>query len=291
MRKAIAMTLAATLSVQLGSAVAKGLFPLAGPLAIVWLRITTAAVILTVVTRPGWRGHGRRDWLVLGGYALALIGMNITFYQAIARIPVGLAVTIEFLGPMTVAVVKNRGVRDLIWVGLAAIGVALLGGAPQSLTLAGVGWALASAACWGAYILISPPVGARWKGAQPVAWATIAGSLVLLGPTLATSAPVLANPMVWLVGAGVGLLSSVLPYGLELAALRTLDQAVFSIMMSIEPAVAAAWAWLLLREHLSATDLVAMACVITASVGITWSTARRTRRAGGTIEPIEEMTP
>jgi len=279
MRKAIAMIAGSIVSVQLGSSIAKSLFPDAGPIGMVWLRVTAAALILTVVARPRLRGHTQRDWFVLGQYAVALIAMNVTFYQAIARIPVGLAVTIEFLGPLAVAIVKSRGAKDLIWVGLAAAGVVLLGGSPGSLTWAGVGFALAAAACWGAYILIAPHVGARWSGAQPVALANIAGSVVLIAPALILHGAVFTRPWVWIAGLALGLLSSVLPYGLELAALRTLDQRVFSIMMSVEPAVAALWALIILGEKLSPTDLVAMGCVIAASVGITWTTSRQRYRA------------
>jgi len=276
------MTLGSIVCVQFGSAFAKYLFPVAGPLAMVWLRVATAGVLLVFIVRPRLRGHTREDWLVLLGYSVALVTMNATFYQAMARIPVGLAVTIEFLGPLGVAIYRSRGIRDLLWVGLAGAGVALLGWSPGSLTWAGVGLALLAAACWAAYIMVTPHVGRRWPGAQPVACANILGAVVLLVPVLSLYAEVLASPWVWVGGLGVGLLSSVIPYALELAALRTLDQRIFSIMMSLEPAMAALSALIILNERLTPTDMVAMACVIAASVGITWTAGRNRKR--GTVE-------
>ena len=280
MRKAVLMTLGAIVSVQFGSAFAKDAFPVAGAATMAWLRLTMGALLLSVIVRPRLRGHSREDWLVLLGYAAALVTMNITFYQAMERIPIGLAVTIEFLGPLAVAVAKSRGLRDLVWVVLAGAGVSLLGVSPGSLNWAGVGFALAAAACWAAYILFSPPVGRRWPGAQPVALANIGGSLALLVPVLTRHADVLSNHWIWLAGLGVGLLSSALPYVLELNALRTLDQRVFSILMSVEPAMGALAALIILGERLTFTDLAAMACVIAASAGVTW-TAGRKRRAQG----------
>ena len=282
MRKAILLVLGSIVCVQVGSSFAKNLFPLTGPLVMVWLRVTCAGVLLLLAVRPKLRGHSRKDWLVLLLYSVTLITMNATFYQAIARIPIGLAVTIEFLGPLGVALVKSRGLRDLIWVGLAGLGVALLGGSPHSLTWSGVGFSLLAAACWAGYILVTPHVGLRWPGSQAVVCASILGAVVLAVPVLSQYAPLLANPRIWLGGLAVGLLSSVIPYAFELNALRHLDQRIFSIMMSLEPAMAALFAFLILSEHLTATDLVAMTCVIAASVGVTWTAGRgRVRKVRG----------
>jgi inner membrane transporter RhtA len=197
--------------------------------------------------------------------------MNTAFYQAIERIPIGLAVTFEFLGPLSVALAKSRGVRDLLWVGLAGLGVALLGWSPGSLSLTGVGFALLAGLCWAGYILITPHVGRCWSGGQPVLVANLAGSLVLLIPVLHIAGGILATPWVWVIGLAVGLLSSVIPYLLELRALRTLDQRIFSILMSLEPAMAALAALIILSERLSPTDVIAMVCVMIASIGITWT--------------------
>jgi inner membrane transporter RhtA len=278
------MTLAAIATVQLGSSIAKNLFGAVGPLGLVWLRVTMAGLILAIAVRPRWRGHSRHDWLVLAGYSLALVAMNFTFYQAISRIPISIAVTIEFLGPLSVAVLKSRGARDLIWVGLAGLGVVLLGGAPQSLTWAGVAFALAAAACWAGYILVAPKVGAVWRGAEPVAWANIFGAVVLTIPMLTIDGSRLGHLWIWGAGAAVGLLSSVAPYALELKALRTLDQRIFSILMSLEPAVAAVFALIIVGERLTPTELAAMACVIVASIGVTWSAGWAARHHGAASE-------
>ncbi|MCL2483498.1 MAG: EamA family transporter [Propionibacteriaceae bacterium] len=281
MRKAILMTLGSITSVQIGSAFAKDLFPVAGPLEMAWLRVTMGGLLMAIFVRPHFRGRPRHDWLVLAGYSISLVAMNVTFYQAISRIPIGLAVTIEFLGPLGVAasrILMHHGLRDLVWVALAALGVLLLGWSPGSLTVSGVAFALMAAACWAAYIVFTPHVGRSWSGVQAVLVANLVGSVVLLVPVLAMSHHVLVHPWVWGVGLAVGLLSSVLPYGLELAALRTLDQRIFSILMSLEPAMAALFALVILGERLTWTDAAAMACVIAASVGITWSAGRRQLR-------------
>jgi inner membrane transporter RhtA len=272
------MVLAGIATVQLGAVFAKSLFQEAGPLTMAWLRLTTAGLVLTLIARPRLRGHSRRDWLVLLGYAASLAGMNVTFYQSMARIPVGMAVTIEFLGPLTVALATGRRARELIWALLAAGGVALLGWSPGSLNWAGVGFALLAGAGWACYILVGPATGRRWPGVEAVAWANLAGSIALLAPVLISHGQVLARPGVWLAGLGVGLLNSVIPYSLEIQALRSLEKHIFSILMSLEPAMAGLAAWLVLRERLSGVDLLAMACVVTASVGVTWSAARDRRR-------------
>ncbi|MDR1213181.1 MAG: EamA family transporter [Propionibacteriaceae bacterium] len=276
-RVAIGLVLGGIATVQLGAVFAKSLFEAAGPLTMAWLRLTTAGLVLLLIARPRLRGHSRRDWLVLLGYSVSLAGMNVTFYQSMARIPVGMAVTIEFLGPLAVALATGRRFRELAWALVAALGVALLGWSPGSLTWAGVGFALLAGAGWACYILIGPATGRRWPGVDAVAWANLAGSAVLLTPVLISHGEVLSRPGIWLAGLGVGLLNSVIPYSLEIQALRSLEKHIFSILMSLEPAMAALAAWLVLQERLSGSDLAAMVCVVAASAGVTWS-ARRDRR-------------
>jgi inner membrane transporter RhtA len=237
----------------------------------VFLRQITAGIILWLALRPKPRGHSRRDWAVLAAYTAILVTMNFTIYMAMARIPVGIAVTIEFLGPFTVAVVKGRGLKDRLWAVLAAAGVVMLSWSPGELTLAGVAFAAAAGACWAGYILISPAVGARWRGVDPVAYANLAGGLVFLAPALILHGDVLTRPGIWGAGLVVGVFSSVLPYSLELMALRRLEQRIFSVLMAAEPAVAAFTALWILGEALRPIDAVAIGCVIAASVGVTWS--------------------
>jgi len=266
------MVLGSIVSVQIGAAFAKSAFTLTSPLAMSWLRITCAGLILLISARPDFRHKTAPAWRALAGYSLALITMNIAIYQAMARIPLGLAVTIEFLGPLTVGILTRRGWRDLIWVGLAAIGVALLGVSPGSLTWAGVGFALLAGAAWGAYILVTPSVGRHWHGAEPVTVANLTGAVVLAIPVLLLDHATLGNWHLWALAAAVGLLSSVIPYVLELGALRHLERQVFSVLMSLEPAVAALTALIILGEQLTWLEWLAMGCVIAASVGITRST-------------------
>ncbi len=273
----VALVLVAIASVQVGSSFAKDLFGSAPPVAVAWLRLAAAALILVLIARPRLRGRTRGHWGVVLAYGLVMAAMNITFYLAIERIPIGMAVTIEFLGPLGVAVAGSRRPRDFLWVALAAAGVGLLGFTPGDLDWLGVAFALAAGACWAGYIVLAGPTGRAWSGVTGVTVATWVGTVALAGPALgvgvaglgAPSGSWLTDPRVWLLGAAVGLLSSVIPYGLEMVALRTVDRGVFGILMSLEPAAAALFAFLLLGESLRPLELVAMACVIAASLGAT----------------------
>lgn len=261
------------LSVQFGAAVAKTLFDEVSPTTIVWLRLVTSAVVLVAVARPALRGRTRRDWAVVVAFGLALGLMNWSIYQSFARIPIGLAVTFEFIGPLTLAVLGSRRRRDLVWVGLAGLGVLLLGVQPADLNWAGVGFALLAAATWAAYILLSAQTGRRWEGVEGLAVASLVATLLLTPLTLGRYADQLGDARILLLGALVGLLSSVIPYSCELIALRSLRPAVFSILMSLEPAAAALAGLVVVHETLAPAQLLAMACVVAASVGATRSGA------------------
>jgi inner membrane transporter RhtA len=268
---AVWLVLGSITTVQIGAAIAKHLFGDLTPTGVVWLRLVSAAVVLLAIARPRLRGRTRKDWLLVVTYAVALAGMNWCIYQAFSRIPVGLAVTLEFLGPLAVALVTSRGVREIVWALLGGTGVVLLGFSPTSLSWAGVGYALLAGAGWAAYIVISPHLGRRWDGLGGLAVAHGFGAFALAVPAILLNGAALANPTVIGLGALVGLLSSVIPYSLELTALRTLPTRVFSVLMSLEPAFAALAAFLILGERLSRVDLMAMGCVVIASVGITRS--------------------
>lgn len=277
------LVIASITSVQAGAAFAKDLFALASPWVISWLRLTAAAVILTLVAPPRLRGRRAAEWRPALAYGVALSGMNIAIYLAMQRIPLGMAVTIEFLGPLGVAVAGSRRARDLIWVGLAGLGVALLGASPGTLDWVGVGFALLAGSLWACYILLAGPTGRHWEavtgvtlgswvgaiGLAPFVWTPIVASAAQgagLGP--------LADPTLWAKGAAVGLLSSVIPYGLEMVALRTLPTGVFGILMSLEPAAAALAGLVVLGEVLRPIELLAMGCVIVASIGSTRANRR-----------------
>lgn len=282
---ATAMVLGSILSVQVGAAFAKGLFGQVPPVSMTWLRVTAAALVLVPLARP-WRAlprpaeDGARDrWALLGWFTVFLLGMNVCIYLAIDKIPLGVAVTIEFLGPLGVAVLGSRRARDLLWVVMAGLGVAVLGLSPGRLDPLGVLFALVAAACWAGYIVVGARMGGTWRGLDALAIACLVGSVGLAPIALPGHLDELFTPPVLATGLAVGVLSTVVPYTLELAALKHLAPATFGILMSLEPAVAALAAWVVLREALGAADWTAMACVIVASAGATLDARRRTRRA------------
>jgi inner membrane transporter RhtA len=268
-KSAVLLVLTGIVSVQFGAGVAKSLFDDADPTTIAWLRLCVSALVMLAWTRPRLRGRSRRDWQLAIGFGAALGLMNWSIYQSFARIPLGMAVMVEFAGPLTLAVVGSRRARDLLWVLLAGIGVLLLGLEPGSLTLAGVGFALLAGAAWAAYILLSRGTGARWPGLDGLAIASTVAALLLTPLTLGRYGDQLGQPRVLALGAVVGVLSSVIPYSCELVALRTLRPAVFGILMSLEPGVAALAGLAVLGETLGVLQWLALLCVVAASVGAT----------------------
>ena len=273
---AIAMLLSSCVSLQLGAAVA---VPVMGELGS-WLttaaRLLFAAVILAVLTRPAVRGWSGADWRRVVLYGVSLGGMNGTFYAAISRIPLGVAVTIEFLGPLVLAAVLSRRLRDLGWVLVAGAAVAVLGLAGHGsdgkpLDPVGMVWALASAFFWALYILAGKQVAAHIKGQGPLAVGTLAGGLLMLPFAIPTAGLIVERPSFLLPLIAVALLSSVIPYSLELRALGRLNARTFGILLALEPVVPALWGWLLLSQHLTAIQLAAMAAVLAASVATTMS--------------------
>jgi inner membrane transporter RhtA len=263
------LVLIGILSVQFGAGIAKSLFDEVPPTVIVWLRLATSAVVLTLVARPLLRRRTRHDWLVVAGLGASLGIMNWAIYQSFARIPLGIAVTIEFIGPLTLATLGSRRARDFIWVLLAAAGVALLGFEGGDLTWPGVLFALLAGAAWAAYILLSAETGRRWPGLDGLAVASVIATLLLTPLAVRIGGDDLLDGRVLLLGAAVGLLSSVIPYSCEMVALRSLRPAVFGILMSLEPAAAALAGIVVLGEFLTPVQWVAMVCVVVASVGAT----------------------
>jgi len=287
----VGLVLVGILSVQVGAAIAKGLFGEISPTAMVWLRLVTSALVLAAVARPRFAGRSRQDWLVVLGFGASLATMNWGIYQAFSRIPLGIAVTIEFIGPLTLAVLGSRHARDLVWVLLAGAGVVLLGFHPSGLDPVGVGCALLAGGAWAAYILLSASTGRRWAGFDGLAVASIVAALGMTLPALLSAGAGLWDGRVLLIGALVGLLSSVIPYSCELVALRSLRPAVFGILMSLEPAAAALAAIVVLSEHLSLLQWLAIGCVVAASIGATRAGATPGEKPGehahqpGTLAP------
>ncbi|MFA0840639.1 EamA family transporter [Streptomyces rochei] len=275
----VGLVLAGGLSVQFGAALAVSLMPRAGALGVVTLRLVAAAVVLLLVCRPRLRGHSRADWGTVVVFGIAMAGMNGLFYQAVDRIPLGPAVTLEVLGPLALSVFASRRAVNLVWAALALAGVFLLsGGGFDSLDPAGAAFALGAGAMWAAYIVFSARTGRRFPQADGLALAMAVGAVLFLPLGIAESGAELIDPVTLALGAGVALLSSVLPYTLELLALRRLPAPTFAILMSLEPAIAAAAGFLILDQALSATQSAAIALVIAASMGAVRTQVGRRRR-------------
>ncbi|MEU9855661.1 EamA family transporter [Streptomyces sp. NPDC047974] len=271
----VALVVAGGFSVQFGSAVAVLLMPRAGALGVVTLRLVLAALVLLLVCRPKVRGYSRADWGTVVAFGAAMAGMNILFYQSIDRIPLGAAVTLEVLGPLVLSVVASRRLVNLLWAGLAFGGVALLGGGGfGGLDPLGAGFALAAGAMWAAYIVFSARTGRRFPQADGLALAMAFGAVLSLPLGIAEAGGALVVPSTVALGLGVALLSSVLPYTLELLALRRLPAPTFAVLMSLEPAIAAGAGFLVLHQALSVAEGLAIALVIAASIG-----AVRTQKA------------
>ena len=274
--RAVLLVLVAILSVQLGASFSKQLFGQVEPVGMVWLRLVFSTVVLLAVARPRLRGHSQHDVLLVLAFGASLATMNWAIYESFSRMPLGVAVTIEFLGPLGVALAGSRKAWDLLWVALAGTGVALLGLDTSGVTFAGVLFALLAGAAWAAYIPLSAAVGQSWPGVSGLAIASAVGALALAAPALLIAGDGLVDPTVLAVGAAVALLSSVIPYSLELNALRAMPARVFGILMSLEPAAAALVGLIVLGELLEPTQWLAVVCVVAASVGVT-RTARRPR--------------
>ncbi|MGW2283172.1 EamA family transporter [Streptomyces phaeochromogenes] len=264
----VGLVLAGAVSVQFGSAFAALLFPRVGALGVVALRVTLAAVLLLVITRPGLRGYSRADWAVAGGFGLALGGMNVLFYQAIDRIPLGAAVTLEVLGPLLLSVVVSRRAAGLLWAALALAGVFLLGrGAFAQLDVVGVAFALSAGGMWAAYIVLNARAGARFPRLDALAIAMAVAALVSLPLGIGASGGTLLEPGVLALGLAIAIMSSGVPYTLELLALRRLPAATFAMLTSLAPALAAMAGYLVLNQGLSPSQCAAIALVVAASAG------------------------
>jgi inner membrane transporter RhtA len=264
-------------STQLGAAIAKSLFDELGTTGTVLLRLAFAALALVLLWRPGLRRLARGDLALVAAFGLALAGMNLSFYAAIDRLPLGAAVTLEFTGPLAVALLGSRRALDVLWAILAGAGIVLLAEPGGALDPLGVGFALLAGACWAAYILLSQRAGRRFPGGTGLALAMAFGTVLVLPAGIASGGVELLGAGALLTGAAVALLASAIPYSLELEALRRMPARVFGVLMSLEPAVAALVGVVVLGELLGAREVVAILLVVVASAGAT--------RAAGVAEP------
>jgi inner membrane transporter RhtA len=272
---AVGMVLGSISSVQCGAALATTLFGRVGPAGTVFLRAGFAALILLVVARRDVAKLQRSDLRDVALFGLTLAAMNLCFYESIQRLPLGVAVTFEFSGPLAVAIFGSRRRRDLIWAGLAGLGIVLLSGdfGGASLDVLGAVLALTAGAFWACYILLSARVGGRSEGLGGLAAAMGISALLLAPVGVAVGGGELVGGGVLARGLAVGVLSSAFPYALEIEALRRLPNAVFGVMMSLEPAVAALIGFIALGQGLDWSEAVAIALVVAASVGALRSAA------------------
>jgi inner membrane transporter RhtA len=264
----VILVLGAISSVQVGAALAKTLFDEIGAGGTVFVRVLFAALVLVVVWRPQVSGLRRSDLWLAVLFGLTLAAMNLAFYSALDRIPLGITVTLEFVGPLGVAVAGSRGALDLLWVALAAAGILLLSDfGSADLDGLGVALALLAGGFWAAYILLSARVGRVFPGGSGLALAMVVAAALLLPVGVGDAGADLLVPWILAAGAAVALLSSAIPYSLELEALRRMPPGVFGVLMSLEPAVAALAGYVVLDEDLVPRELVAILLVVAASAG------------------------
>ena len=279
------MILIGIVSVQFGAGLADRLFGQVPPAAVTGLRLWTSALAMVVISGRGFARSVRdlkerraaADTAIAILFGISLGVMNFSIYQSFARIPLGVAVTIEFLGPLAVAVAGSRHLRDVGWVVLAATGVVLLTqGGHGHLNLAGVLFAGLAAMCWAAYIVLSSATGQRFPGSAGLAIAMVVSAVIVTPPALIAGGGSMFRPAVLATGAAIGILSSVIPYRLELESLRRIPMRLFGVWMSLEPAVAALIGLTLLGQHLSAVEWLAICCVMVACAGAAQHQARGT---------------
>ncbi len=269
---ALAAVLVAMVSIQSGASLAKQLFPAVGAAGATTLRLALAALVVCALFRP-WRARlTAPQWRTIAVYGASLGAMNLSFYFAIDRIPLGLAVALELTGPLAIAVFASRRRADLLWALLAVVGLLLIlpigdDLASRAVDPLGAAFALAAGAFWAAYILFGQKAGASVPGPTAAALGMVVAALVTLPVGLAHAGASLLAPALLPLGLAVGVLSSALPYSLEMLALRRLPAQSFGVLMSLEPAIAALSGLAFLGEHLASTQWLAIACVIAASLG------------------------
>ncbi len=278
----VALVVCSCLSLPFGAAVAAQLFPVLGPWGVTSLRVAIAALLLVVIVRPRPVRWTRAQWLAAVLFGVALAAMNGFFYAAIDRIPLGPAVAIEFLGPLVLAAVLTRRLADAAWVGVALLGMVLLGvdgliGA-EPLDPLGVVFILIAAAFWAMYIRMSARVGALIPGTSGLAVGLVVAAVLLIPVGVPAAVTVAGDMQLLLLAAVTAVLSSVIPYSFELAALRRLPQRVFGVLLSLEPAFATLAGWLILGQSATPLRMLAIALVVAASVGATLGVRRQRRR-------------
>lgn len=288
----VVLVIGSCLSLPFGAAVAAQLFPVLGPWGVTSLRVAIAAVLLLVIVRPDPRGWTGAQWTAAALFGVSLAAMNAFFYAAIDRIPLGPAVAIEFLGPLILAAVLTRRLADAAWVGVALLGMLLLGVDglidAEPLDPLGVMFVLVAAAFWIMYIRMSARVGALIPGSGGLAMGLTIAAVLLIPVGVPAAVTVAGDMQLLLLAAVTAVLSSVIPYSFELAALRRLPQRVFGVLLSLEPAFATLAGWLVLGQSATPLKMLAVGLVVAASVGTTLGARRRRKsdEAGPFTGPI-----
>ncbi|MGO3320812.1 MAG: EamA family transporter [Microbacterium gubbeenense] len=276
----VALIVGSCMSLQFGAALAVQLFPDLGTWGVTSLRLTIAALVLVVIARPRILSYTRAQWIAIGWFGLSLAGMNGFFYASLAWLPLGPAVALEFIGPLLLAALLTRRGVDFAWVGLAIAGVALfavdgvIGSDP--LDLIGVGLVLVAAAFWMLYIRASARVGSLIPGIGGLAMALVIAAVLLLPFGIPTITTLAARPELLWLAVGTAVFASVVPYTLELSALRRLPQRVFGVLISLEPVFAALFGWILLAQNISIMKIAGIALIVAASIGIAVAARKKT---------------
>ena len=270
-----ALVILALLCQEVGASFAVLVFPVAGPVGMVAIRLWFSAIVLWILVRPKIRGLSRAAWRTVLGYGLVLTAMNLTFYLSLERLPLGTAVTIEVLGPLALSVITGRRWLSLLWALIAFGGVMLLSWQPNAEPLdpIGVGFALAAAVMWASYILMTKRTTEHFSGMTGFTLGMTVGAIVVTPLAAATTGASLFEPNVLLIGFAIALLSSAIPYGLEMRALRVLPASTFSVLLALAPAIAALTGAIVLQQHLTLAAYLGIALVTLAGIG-----AVRTRR-------------
>lgn len=285
--RGFSLVMVSIVSVQFGAAIAKEVIEIAGAVGTVFYRVAFAAIVVGAIARPALRGRSRADWGYIVAFGAVLAGMNVCYYAALEYLPIGVTVTLEFTGPLAVAILGSRRRVDVFWALLAAVGLVLL--SPISgvdLDPVGVALALGAGAFWAGYILLSSRVGERASGLSGLALALGVSAALTAVPAVATAGSALLEPKVIGIGLVVALMASAIPYGCELEALRTLSTASFGMLMSLEPAFAALAGAIVLSERLGAPELLAIGFVLLANAG-----AVLTRPASIVDDDLASVTP
>lgn len=292
---AVLLVVAVGVLMQAGSAIAVMVIDSVGVIEALWLRTALAAVLLAAA-RPRWlRLPEKRDRLLLLGLILSLVAMNFSFYEAISRVPVGIVVAVEFLGPLGVAIAGSRRILDLVWVVFAGTGVWLLARPSGSVGLTGLAFALTAAACWAAFIVIAKRTVSRMEPLRATTLMLVGATVILTPLWLGTGVKISGHGRALLLGLCVAILSSALPYFLELAAIKRVRASTYGILLSIEPAIAALMGFLILSQRLAYREIVGILAIVTAAAGASWfgeARAREPARAGRAVrrqKPAEEQ--